>query len=279
MRVKCLIVGMLVVFVGASLWGKEPITFLQDGTSLTEAINDIRGVRLKIEYVSGLRIPKYKIWMINFIDDNWNFPEERNQVSCQKDTIFLRNGNVLMENIVGYNNIRRIFHFETRGSVRAEEITRIYICCTKLPWAYEEKIPEEEEYESTTFLLDRRIINSPLKYLNVEKTGFMDGLQINTKDIWMINFENDQWDFPAERWQLSDKKLDTIVLTSGSITYDMVKGFNQQGGTFQFENIDPLHYSQIKRIYFKGVKTPPMYPPGPRPRGKKENKVTGENRY
>jgi len=276
MRVKCLIVGLLVVFLGGSLWGNEPITFLQDGTSLTEAINDIRGIRLKIEYVSGQRIPKYKIWMINFIDDNWNFPEERNQVSCQKDTIFLRNGNVLMENIVGYNNIRRIFHIETRGFVRAEEISRIYICCTKIPWAYEEKIPEEEveekEYKSTTFLLDRRIINSPIKYLNAEKTGFMDGLQINTKDIWMINFENDQWDFPMERWQLSDRNLDTIVLTSGSMTYDLVKSFNQQEGTFQFENIDPIHYSQIKRIYFKGVKTPPNFPPAPWPPWNRMNK-------
>jgi hypothetical protein len=278
MRVKFLIISMLVVFVGGSLWGKEPVTFLEDGTNLTEAINDMLGSPLKFQYVSGRKIPKYKVWMINFIDNNWNFPEERKQVTCQKDTIFLKNGNVLMENIVNYNNTKRVFDFEAGGSVRVGEVTRIYICGTKIPWVYEEKIQEEEKYESTTFLLDRRIINSPLKYLNLEKTGFMDGLQINTKDIWLINFENEQWNFPQERWQLSDKKLDTIVLTSGSVTYDKVQSFNQQRGTFQFENIDPLHYSKIKRIYFKGVKTPPRFPPSPWPPWHRGNKVTGKNR-
>lgn len=281
MRVKCLIVGMLVVFVGvgASLWGKEPVTFLEDGTSITEAINDMLGTPLKFQYVSGRKIPKYKVWMINFIDDNWNFPEERSQVTCQKDTIFLKNGNVLMENIVNYNNRRRVFDFEAGGYARAAEVTRIYICGTKIPWVYEEKIQEEKKYESTTFLLDSRIINSPIKYLNLEKTGFMDGLQINTKDIWMINFENEQWNFPRERWRLSGKKIDTIVLTTGSVTYDKVRSFNQQRGTFQFENIDPLHYSEIKRIYFNGIKTPPRFPPAPWPRWNKRNKVTGENRH
>lgn len=261
MRVKCLIVSMLVVFMGFSLWGKEPVTFLKDGTSLTEALKDMRGIPLKIEYVNGQKIPKHKVWMINFIDDNWNFPEERKQVTCQKDTIFLKNGNVLMETIVNYNNKKKVFDFEAGGSVRAAEVTRIYICCTKIPLVYEEKI--QEKYDSTTFLLGGRIINSPIKYLNQEKTGFMDGLQINTKDIWMINFENEQWNFPKERWRLSKKKLDTIVLTNGGITYDKVKSFSKQWGTFRFENIYPLHYSEIKRIYFCCVRIPSGFTPAP----------------
>ena len=91
----------------------------------------------------------------------------------------------------------------------------------------------------------------------------MNGLQINTKDIWLINFENGQWKFPVERRQLSQEQLDMIVLTAGGITYGKVTGFNQQRGTFQFENIEPLHYSKVKRIYFCCNKIPSDFTPLP----------------
>ena len=45
--------------MGLSLWGKEPITFLKDGASLTGVIKDLRGIPLKIEYVNGRKIPKH----------------------------------------------------------------------------------------------------------------------------------------------------------------------------------------------------------------------------
>jgi hypothetical protein len=97
--------------------------------------------------------------------------------------------------------------------------------------------------------VDGRIVEHPLAYLNSRKTGFTDGLQINTHDLWLINFVDDNFDFAGERQRLN-KRMDTIFLRNGRILHGNVVEFNERTGNFTFSRLSPIHESQIKRLYF-----------------------------
>jgi hypothetical protein len=197
--------------------------------------------------------------MINFMGSSWDFPGERQQLVSNRDTVFLRNGQRLNVNIVDFSSRRHMFEFKVGGAVHESKVKRIYFCCTKLPAAYQGKEETASgEFESVTFLVDGRIIDSPLSYLNSRKTGFQDGLQINTKDIWMINFKDDSLDFPKERLQLSNR-VDTIFPVKGRVFYDTVVGFDGRTGKFSFQRSSPLHYSQVTRVYFCCTNFPEVF--------------------
>lgn len=253
----------LLLFIQHSAEGRkfhkgESASFLKDGKVITGTIVDMSSRTGKFEYMDNLKIHRSRIWMINFISSEWDFPGERDQLSRNTDTIFLKNGDTLHVQIVDFSSRRHVFEFRNGGSIYVSKVKRIYLCCTRLPNAYKKKVPKPDEYASFTFLLNGRVIDSPLDYLNHRKTGFQDRLQINTKDIWMINFIDEYWDFPRERRQL-DNQLDTVFLKNGGVDHDTVVDFNCERGTFRFENIGPLHYSKIKRIYFCCVQLPAAY--------------------
>ena len=239
-----------VILLGLHLSAVQSVTFLLNGDTITDTIVDMSSQTGQVEFLRHGKIHRSSIWMINFMDSNWDFPDERAQLVSDRDTVFLRNGHRLNVNIVDFSSRRQMFEFRVGGGVHESKVMRIYFCCTKLPAAYrgqEEAAPGESG--SVTFVVDGRIIDSPLSYLNSRKTGFQDGLQINTKDIWMINFEDDSLDFPRERLQLSNR-VDTIFPARGRVFYDTVVGFDGRTGNFSFQGTNPIHYSQITRIYF-----------------------------
>lgn len=265
MKFKVLLLTLLtlLLFIQLSAEGRkfhkgESASFLKDGDIITGTIVDMSSRTGKFEYMNNPKIHRSRIWMINFISSEWDFPGERKQLSRNTDTIFLKNGDTLHVQIIDFSSRRYVFEFRNGGSTHVSKVKRIYLCCTRLPDAYKKKVPKPDEYDSFTFLLNGRVIGSPLDYLNHRKTGFQDRLQINTKDIWMINFIDEYWDFPRERRQVNNKS-DTVFLKNGRVVYDTVVDFNNERETFRFENIDPIHYSKIKRIYFCCVQLPAAY--------------------
>lgn len=254
---------LILVMVGCmclNLNAGQSVTFLKDGVSKTGTIKDIDDMSVRIrrvEYSDGQKIPINLIWMINFVDKKWDFPEERTELSGTTDTIFLKNGDVLQTKIVDFSEPRKKFEFEKGRPVHESKVKRIYFCCTRFPDTWKKKEKTVKRY-SVTHLLNGKAIEKPLLSLNSSKTKFTDGLQINTKAIWMINFENKEWDFNNERKQL-DEKVDTIFLKSGEVTHDKVIGFSKTQETFSFKSINPIHESKIKRIYFCCTKLPDAY--------------------
>lgn len=253
-----LVVGM-VVFSSPGLSAMQSVTFLLDGNSISDTIVDMSSRTGQVEYRNNLKVHRGRIWMINYESGNWDYPNERAQLSRSTDTIFLRNGQIMNVTITDFSSQRMVFEFLQGGSVHESNVKRIYFCCTELPGAYQNqqqnqkkghwKDAQQDDFYPVTFMVDGRVIDTPLKYLDNRKSGFQDGLQVNTKDIWMINFENDEMDFPRERQRL-DRRTDTIFLTNGRVLYDTVVDFNEREGAFGLRNMDPVHYSQIARIYF-----------------------------
>lgn len=242
----------IVALSGINLSAEQSVTFLQDGNVITDTIVDMSSRNGQVEYRRSPKIHKSRIWMINYENGQWDFPGERQQLSRGTDTIFLRNGHRLNVTVVDFSSRRRMFEFKKGGSVHESKVKRLYFCCVNLPSAYndkQKKKPQQDDFQTVTFMIDGRVIDSPLNYMNTRKTGFQDGLQVNTRDIWMINLEDESLDYPNERRQM-DRRLDTIFLTNGRRVHDTVIDFNARRGEFRFDNIDPIHYSKINRIYF-----------------------------
>jgi sRNA-binding regulator protein Hfq len=245
----------IVAFVGMSLYAAQSVTFLKNGRSFTGTILDMSSRTGVVDYKGNTKFHRNNIWMINYADTNWNHPNERRRLSNKTDTIFLRNGHVLNVRIVDFSSRRKMYEFRKGGRVHESKVLRIYFCCTPLPQAYQQALKQPKPPQggdkryAAVFLMNGRHIEKTLSYLNSRKSGFTDGLQINTHDIWMINFANDKWNYADERRKLDDR-LDTIFLKNGKVLYDSVVDFSSRRGTFRFENIDPIHESRIKRIYF-----------------------------
>jgi sRNA-binding regulator protein Hfq len=255
---------LLILGMAVNLMAMQSFTFLHDGNVVKGVIIDMSSRNGQVEYLDHMKVHRSRIWMINYIDGNYDFPGERNQLSNRTDTIFLRNGGVIHDNITDYSSRRQVWEFTRTQAVHESQITRIYFCCTPLPQAFnraQATFPAQggrDDSYSVTFLVSGKSIEAPLSYMNSQMTGFTDGTKINTREVWMINFENNQWDFAAERRQLNQKQ-DTIFLKDGEVIYDNVTDFSKRRGTFQFSGMDPIHESQIKRIYFCCNTLPNVY--------------------
>ena len=262
MKLKSLFIILMMLFMALSTYAAQSVTFLHDGNRITDVIIDMSSRTGKIEYQNNYNVNRSQIWMINYVNSNWDFPNERNQLSNNTDTVFLRDGTVIKDKIVDFSSRRLVWEFMNSRAVHDSQIKRIYFCCTHLPGAYKEAAPApgqgDQNRYSVTFLVTGKSIEVPLSYLNAQKTGFTDGLQINTHDIWMINFEDNKWDFPGERNQLN-KRQDTIFLKDGKVQYGNITSFSEKQLIFQLSRGNPIHESLIKRIYFCCTVLPNAY--------------------
>lgn len=269
MKLKSLVIILLVIGLGYSLSARNSVTFLTDGNTITGTMVDISSRNGMVDYWDGTKIHRSRIWMINYAGNQWDFPAERNQLSGNTDTIFLSNGHILNVNINDFSSRRQVFEFNNGGSVHEGEVLRVYFCCNKLPAAYKPRQePENEpapadEPAPYTFVVSGDAHHFPLSYINNTKTGFVGGLQINTQDVWMINFEDEKWNFPDEREQLNENQ-DTIFLWDGEVLYDVIIDYSKSRQTFRLENTEPLKLADVKRIYFCCNVLPDAYSTGSR---------------
>ncbi|MCP4154094.1 MAG: hypothetical protein GY757_40585 [bacterium] len=274
---KFLVVSFVIVFFATGLYAGQQVTYLKDGNAVSQKIFDMSSRTGEVEYANHTKIHKSRIWMINFANKQWNFPNERANLSTGSDTIFLHSGGVIHGTIIDFSSRRRVFELKQGRPIPEGNIKRIYFCCVKLPGAFKSKLraankkkhvqkPVEKKktvkpaskLPANTFLLAGKVINTPIKYLNKTKTGFTDSLQINTKDIWMINFVDTKSDFAGERGKLNPK-LDTVFLKNGKVAFDTIVDYDNKRGTFRFSNLNPIAANQIKRIYFCCTQYPAAY--------------------
>lgn len=254
MKLRQYILIALTFLLAANL--NAAFIFLNDGNVITSQILDMSSRTGMVDLQNGMKINRSRIWMINFVNNQWNFPNERNMLSGRHDYVFMRNGQAHYGKVADYSSRRHNFEFSNGFKIPVGQVARVYFCCLKLPAAYSQQQQRRDRtpqrgsrFQCTTFLMDGRTVGSPIQYLNNRKSGFEDGLQINTKDIWMINFVEDKFYYPDELRDL-DRRVDSIFLAQGEVVYDTVVGFDSRTQSFQFRDGAPIHFSRINRIYF-----------------------------
>jgi len=229
-------------------------TFFLDGNMIIDTVDFMSSRSGRLGFVNSGMFKIINIWMVNFISSEWNFPEEREELAPTMDTLFLRNGGIIRDRIDTYSTKMKVFRFDNHAPIHISEVKRIYFCCNRLPKTFEEKLKEEELKKGPavsyyTFMIDGRVIDSPIVYLEKIKTGFGNSLQVNTKDIVMINFENNQADFPNEKRMLS-RTADSIFLKDNNVIYKNIARFDHEEGIIEFQDSTQIPFSKITRIYF-----------------------------
>jgi hypothetical protein len=76
-----------------------------------------------------------------------------------------------------------------------------------------------------------------------------NGTNVAIRDIWMINFEDAEWNFPAER-NILENNDHYIFLKSGDISSGQIASFSVKTRGFVFESGEIFPLNQCRRIYF-----------------------------
>ena len=76
-----------------------------------------------------------------------------------------------------------------------------------------------------------------------------NGAMIPLRDVWMINFETGDWDFPAER-NIIESNDHYVFLKSGDIHSGRISAYSADQKSFVFETGEYFAFAQCRRIYF-----------------------------
>jgi hypothetical protein len=104
----------------------EQAIFLKSGDEIVGRITDISSTRLVLQLADGTEIPLRDLWMVNFVNEEWNFPQERNLIETNEHYVFLKSGDVASGRIVDMSSEQRVFEFETGEKFGIGQIRRIY---------------------------------------------------------------------------------------------------------------------------------------------------------
>ncbi|MDD8026643.1 MAG: hypothetical protein PHI34_09010 [Acidobacteriota bacterium] len=110
----------------AALRSGQAAIFLRNGDLVVDRIVDISSTRLVLETAASGEFPLRDIWMINYVDQSWNYPDERNRIDNNGHYVFLKDGNIASGRIVDMSSERMVYQFEAGGEVAANQILRIY---------------------------------------------------------------------------------------------------------------------------------------------------------
>jgi hypothetical protein len=105
--------------------------------------------------------------------------------------------------------------------------------------------------EEAFFLKNGDSVIGSIVEINAEKASLLlsDGTSIPIRDLWMINFVNEQWDFPNER-SLIETNEHYVFLKTGDVTSGRITAFAADKREFEFEAGDKFPMISVRRIYF-----------------------------
>jgi hypothetical protein len=114
--------------------------FLQGGQMVIGQIGDLSRTRLVFTLRDGREFALHRIWMINFVNTDWNFPGEREKMDEDQHYLFFKNGRMTSGKILDFSH-NMGFQFDTEEKVPLGQVRRIYF--TKaLPPAYQERLAQ-----------------------------------------------------------------------------------------------------------------------------------------
>jgi hypothetical protein len=125
--------------------------FMQGGKMNTGVIGDISRTRLVLQLKDGREFSLDRVWMINFINTDWNFPEERARMERDEDYIFFKNNAITSGRIIDFSSTRRVFQLDPPQEVPIGRVRRVYFS-RYLPPAYEARLKKEEAAQKPNFI-------------------------------------------------------------------------------------------------------------------------------
>lgn len=111
-----------------------------------------------------------------------------------------------------------------------------------------ERLPQGTQ---AVFLKSGDIVNGRIVELAVPQLDLKleDGTRVAVRDVWMINFENSDWDYPNER-NILETNDHYVFQKSGDISSGRIASFAAEPPAFVFETGEKFPLAQCRRIYF-----------------------------
>ena len=101
------------------------------------------------------------------------------------------------------------------------------------------------------FLKSGEVIKGKITDLVSPQLDFMlePGAVIALRDVWMINFETGEWNFPEER-NILETNDHYVFLKNGDVHSGRIASFSAEEKAFVFETGETFSLVQCRRIYF-----------------------------
>ncbi len=110
----------------ARLRAGEAAIYLRSGDLFVDRVTDISSTRLVLQTANSGEFQLRDVWMINFIDEGWDFPQERDQLETNEHYVFLRDGGIIAGRIVDFSSAQRVFEMRNGEKIEPARIRRIY---------------------------------------------------------------------------------------------------------------------------------------------------------
>jgi hypothetical protein len=88
--------------VRAQMGSGDAAIFFRDGRIIYDRITGIVTANLIVQTTRNGAFPMSGVWLINYMENQWDYPAERGQMRGEGHYIFLRDGNVVSGQIVNF---------------------------------------------------------------------------------------------------------------------------------------------------------------------------------
>lgn len=246
----------LLLVLAVSMAAVQPATiYLMNGQYVQDPLIDMNKIRLDFE--RGRTLKPNQVWMINFVDTNWNFPAERQKWSGTTNTIVLRDGRVMYQNVVDYEarGSGRLI-LENRTYIHVSAVARIYYPFARLPQAYanmqNQNQQQQQEQQCSVYLRKGRAFTAALQSYDSRRRMFVFDNRHTAalSNIQMLRFAEDQPIHTRKRYQIP-RNVETMILNNGHLATASFVNFNVRKQQFEFSDHPPILLRDITRMYFR----------------------------
>jgi hypothetical protein len=127
--VLTLAAGLLILVAangGQKLRAGEQAFFLKNGDTIIGAIVEISTEKSSFELKDGTSVPLRDLWMVNFVNEQWNFSGERDLLETNEHYVFLKSGDVTSGRVTAFAADKREFELESGDKFPIAAVRRIY---------------------------------------------------------------------------------------------------------------------------------------------------------
>ncbi len=123
-----LLAGLVILVASASaqMRSGEAAIFFRSGDVIIDRVVDISSTRLVLQTANSGEFQLREVWMINYVNDSWDFPGERDQIETNEHYVFLKNGDVISGRITDFSSERFLYQLQTGDEIAPGRIRRIY---------------------------------------------------------------------------------------------------------------------------------------------------------
>ncbi len=133
MNKRVVVIGVfaaVILAAAAGAWAQlrsgEACIYFKNGDSFIDEVVDISSARFVLQTAHNGEFPLRDIWMINYVDNQWNFPTERDQMATNEHYFFLKNGDILSGMVVDFSSAQKVYELNNGAKVSPARIRRIY---------------------------------------------------------------------------------------------------------------------------------------------------------